>query len=506
MYLNRIWHFILIIITAMTAGCAGPGPKQFPTAPVSIKTLPNSGYERFYDVDGNGEFDYCEQFSPKNILVSLGYDTSGDGVIDDKVELDKITNKDCRHLIIILDSIPFSMVHDLWRQGRFRYFSQPRRLISPFPVMTDLSLSEFFGTSPSPGIESVYFDGNYLTNGYEVYLKASNALWHKCIDYRLRHIAHPYAYMEPYVWYCHELRRIQDLFKTRAEKKITLAYVVGTSALGARIGRNGHQVALIQLDRFCQSLLYETRGRVRFTLLSDHGHKLGTSQYIPLPEILTTLGYRVSTKLDKPNDVIVPQFGIVTCASIYTHSPHQVARDMVGIEGVDLTAYLDDSDNVVVLSRNGLAFISKSASGFRYQPEYGDPLKLISIIDRLKKTSKVGDDGFINDRVFFDATVSHVYPDAIYRLWRAFHGLITHTPDVLISLCDGWHAGSPTMSNIISLTGAHGSLKKTSTSGFIMTTAGELPPVIRMEDAQTYLSDLGVPLNTVIKEGEIESR
>ncbi|MHC4797483.1 MAG: hypothetical protein ACYTF1_12640 [Planctomycetota bacterium] len=494
MYRYRIYICIVVIALAFALGCAGPAPRFLPISEVSNKPLDNGGHQRLYDTDANGKADYCERWSADNVLVSIGYDTDHNGVIDDHIELDKIPQDRYRHLVIILDSVPFSMVRDIWKQGRLRYFPPPSRVISPFPVMTDLSLSEFFGTSPCPGVESAYYDGNYLTNAYTTYLASANVAWKTCVDYRMNHMAHPYAYLDAHSWNRHELRRIQEIFSQRAKEKITVTYMVSTSALGARIGRNGHQAALIRLDRFCQSLMHQYRGRVRFTLFSDHGHALSSSKYIKLPEELMHFGYRVVKKLTGPGDVVIPQFGIVTCASLYTQSPAPLAHDLMGIEGIDLAAFLDDADKVMVLSRDGQARISRSAAGFSYQPDYGDPLKLLPVIEKLTQAGKADDNGFIQDGTLFKATLAHVYPDALYRLWRAFHGLIAHTPQVLVSVKDGWHCGSPAISGITNLAGAHGNLNSPSSSGFIMTSAGQLPPVMRMENAKEFLIQAGVPL------------
>jgi hypothetical protein len=75
----------------------------------------------------------------------------------------------------------------------------------------------------------------------------------------------------------------------------------------------------------------------------------------------------------------------------------------------------------------------------------------------------------------------------VYRLWRGFHGLIVNTPEVLLSLEPGWYVGNPDMDKWIILTGAHGNLRQASSYGFLMTTAGELPSVIRADQVADTL-------------------
>jgi hypothetical protein len=203
------------------------------------------------------------------------------------------------------------------------------------------------------------------------------------------------------------------------------------------------------------------------------------------------MGYRESGVLEKPQDVVVPAFGLVNCAAVYTPSPASVARDLVSLEGVDLTAYRDESDNVIVLSRDGVASVSESGGKYRHVAERGDPLRLKTVLANLAQRELVDAEGFIDDGALFDATADHIYPDPLHRLHRAFHGLCRHVPDVLISLADGWCWGSPFMSGFLTVSAAHGSLRQSSSTGFVMTTAGRLPPVMRMQNVAQELRRAG---------------
>jgi hypothetical protein len=233
---------------------------------------------------------------------------------------------------------------------------------------------------------------------------------------------------------------------------------------------------------------------VQITLMSDHGHCLLPSKRIPLSDLLKKFGYRVTSRLRGPADVVVPEFGVVNYAGVYTQSPDSVARDMVGVDGIELTTFLDKDDAVVVRGKSGLALIRRSAAGggYRYDCEYGDPLLLLPVIDVFRQRGEVGPDGSIADNVLFEATKDHLYPDALHRLWRAFHGLMIHPPDVMASVQDGWHCGSELMTKLVDVSAAHGSLNADSSGGFVMTTNGPLPEVIRMEALRAELVRLGV--------------
>ncbi len=501
--IQRTWRWLyalpLVVIAglAFATGCAGPGPDLFPVAPHRVEQLADAAEERCYDTDGNGFEDYRERLAPSGQVILLRYDLNGDGQID--LEIDRRLDgsvgagEEHRHLVILLDSVPFGMVHDLWQHGRFRLFAPPSRVISPFPVMTDLSLAELFGTSPSPAVESQFFDGNRLNSGFMTYAREDNAGWLPYVDYHLAFLAHGLAYIWPEAWFDHELGHIQRQFLA-SDGSSFVGYCVGPSALGALKGRSGHLAGLLHVDRLCQAIVHRTLGRVQITLLSDHGHNQARSKRVPLRRVLGSCGYRVTESLEAPGDVIVPEFGPVTCASLYTTSPRSVATDLTNVEGVQLTAYLDESDQVVVLTRDGEARIQAGPAGYRYSCTRGDPLKLAAILGELKRSGQETADGFVSDDVLFEATMDHPYPDAVHRLWRAFHGLIANQPQVVVSVEDGYHCGSAFMSELIDLAAAHGNLGEVSSSGFAMTTMGSLPRVVRMENLGQALRDLGIPM------------
>lgn len=479
-------HLILLGLSSLLA--CHHVPTLMPVAPAHICTLSNGDQERAYDRNHDQQPDYVELLTAGGRVRQLQVDGNQDGQLDDPIAIDNIPVSDSRQLFIILDSIPFQMVQDLWQQGRFRYFHPPRRIIAPFPVMTDLSLAEFFGVSPSPGVESAHFDGAHLTDPFNTYATGANAPWLRGVDHFQSQDAHMLAYLWPMSTYLEELHGIETTFFQDPSTLVMVYYMVSTSAQGAKYGRNGQQSSLVTLDRFCQALMARTQGRLQITLLSDHGHNLRQGTFIQLSSLLPRLGYRVGDRLETVGDVVIPEWGLVTCAALHTHEPAQLAVDVLGLEGIDLAAYANDQDQVVVLSRGGQASITHRAGTFCYQCQYGDPLQLLPVLSGLTSDSKE----FIDDRAWFDATLDHTYPDPIHRLWRAFHGLVENTPQVLLSLDEDHYCGSDFLLNFINLQSAHGSLHQSATYGFVMTTAGELPPTMRMDTLAVELEKLGL--------------
>ncbi len=477
----------------LACACITPDPRRFfPLAPV-LRGVDDTGATlRGFDVDDDGRVDYREHLDPRGFAAKVAIDLDGDGTCE--LTLDRRRSlPQRRHLLVILDSIPYELVAQAWQHGRLRLFHPPQRTLAPFPVMTDPALAEFFGVSPCPGVESMYYDGRKLIGGLGVYLSQNNAPWMAQIDIAAPQLDHGPAYLYPGVWLDRELTAIQQRVLQRREPRLT-AYVVSTSGIGAKFGRDGHVAALVRLDCLSQALLHALRGEIEITLMSDHGHNLLPSKRALLARHLWRCGWNVTDRLRGPRDVISPEFGPVSCAAVYTRSPEAVAQDLVLTEPVELCLLRDASQGLLVLSREGRARIARCCGGFTYQPEWGDPLKLAAILEGLRARGAVASDGCIDDAALFDATLTHDFPDPLQRAWRAFDGLFQNTPDVLVSLHEGWFVGSADFEQWIDMSAVHGNLRPRGSFGFVMSTVAAFERPLRIADLAAELQKLGVPL------------
>lgn len=478
------WLLFLSLGTSL-GGCRGPS--LMPPAPLAQTEDPRL---RSYDFDGDGGPDYVERLGEDGRVAALRFDSTADPPAPE-VLLAPPGTPGTRQLFIALDSVPYNLVRDMWLQGRFRLFYPPVQVISPFPVMTDLCLAEFFGVSPCLGVEASRYTGRGKTTAYLEYFALANSPWLANVDYYIPFTDHASAYLYPAAGLHRELAGIErTVLDSTADAVFT--YVLSTSAIGSRYGRDGHVQGLVALDRFCQALMMRTRGRLQITLMSDHGHNLLDSRFLSLHHRLEELGYRDAPTLVSNGDVVVPRYGPVTCAALYTRSPAQAAADTIALEGVEL-AFFQEGDAIIALGRDGArARIEQRDGRYRYTPGHGDPLALLECIERLRQAGHVDADGFIDDHALFNATLEHVYPDPLRRLWRAFHGLVIRTPDVLLSLEDGYCYGTSFFDYFIDMRAAHGSLRKSSSTAFAMTTAGRLPDAVRMNDLLAAMEALGL--------------
>ncbi len=484
-----LWIGCGLVLIGMS-GCHTP--MLMPVAPIEISKGSDGTIERRYDSDGDRRIDYVERLGTDGRVAAIRVDMNRNGTLDD-VLLDQIKQSDCRHLVILLDSIPFDIVKECREQGRFRFFHPPSRLISTFPAVTDVAISEFMNLNPIAGVEVSYYDGQRLTPGWGSYVREDNSGWLSRFDHYVDYDKHGFIYYWPQSWLMHELWMIQQGFLPAEADRVFWAYIVSTSAEGAQYGENGHRESLLAVDRLCQMLMMQTQGKLQITLLSDHGQDTRPYQYVDFGNSVERLGYRVVERIERPGDVVLPAFAVVSYAGIYTNEPQRVAKDVVGLECVDLAMYRNGEDEVVVVGRSGQARITRRDDRYRYQMESGDPLVMGDILQRFRSTGVMDEPGFVDDKSWEEATADHVYPDAVHRIWRAFHGLVRYPPDVLVSLKDGWYCGSWTMDKMIRLHAVHGSLTSRGSVGFVMSTAGSLPPSVRIESLQTELDRLGFP-------------
>lgn len=490
---------VAILVLTQGGGCTRMRPTYMP-APLESIRLADGSTEYLYDTNDNGVVDFRERVLPTGRAAMMAYDDDEDGQIDARVTPGARNSAAYRganadaptastRLLIILDSIPYAMVAGAHEGGAFRYFSRPAKVISPFPVMTDLALNAFFGESPAMAVETDYFDGQRLIDGWDLYAKEANSKWLSRIDYHRPYAQHGDAYLDPRSGFARELFEIETRLDSSAGEDVN-AYMVSTSALGFIEGERGHLWGLSRLDLFCRALMHRYRGKIDITLMSDHGHQFAKARRCALDADLRKLGYRVTTRLVREGDVIIPGFGLVSCAVMHTRQPLQVARDVGSLPYVEFAACRNNAGAVELFSNDGHAVIEQGGGGYRYHCTSGDPLKLQPALDKLLSEGMLDANGFATDRAWFDATVDHPFPDPLFRLVRAFDGLVKHTPDVLVSLRGGWYYGSPFMSAFVAPRATHGSLNAESSCGFAMTTMGALPDSVRMDDLGDVLRRL----------------
>ena len=201
--------------------------------------------------------------------------------------------------------------------------------------------------------------------------------------------------------------------------------------------------------------------------------------------------------------------GLINAAYLFCDPQDEleVAKSVIQAEGVDFAVYLSEDEVIYVIDRQGTARIeigpiasTNTQINFKYVPENGDPLLLKPIIKAMRAANHVDSNGFALDRTWFEYTKAHIYPDALYRLWRAFHGSFYFSPNVLVSFEDGYHYSAKFLNMVIKFKGTHGSLLNTSTYGFFMSTETPVPEYTRAKNIVEYVEKYGIggPQNRLV--------
>ena len=252
-------------------------------------------------------------------------------------------------------------------------------------------------------------------------------------------------------------------------------------------------MALMEVERATRQLMVESEGKVTVTLLADHGQTLVPPNRLDLAKFLEERGFRVVKKLERERDVVAMTFGILTYVAIHTRESREVAEAVVELPQVDLATYVE-GDAVVVISRRGKARITHRPGRYRYEAIEGDPLGFSDTMDRLAREGHADAEGYVEDEALFQATALARYPDACKRLWQGFHGLVRHTPDVIVSLTDSWCFGGKFFGWLTPVSSTHAGLNYPNSVTFVMSTTGQLPGPIRVDDFQEAIAGIGVPM------------
>lgn len=478
--LLRAWALLLA-----ASGLACEKPVRFPAEALSPHAGPPN--QRAYDTDGDGKGDFFGLLETGGRIDRIAYDDDGDGRPDTVIPLDAIPFGRCRHLVIILDGVGFDLAKAYRDAGRLRVFHPPSRVIAPYPTLTDPCLEDILGYMPCRGMEAEYYDRrrNRVAGGAWAYLTGRNAPYNRLLHYRASLIWDAVGYILPWKVYGKEVNDAKRLFD-RARTQEVLAYFVSSAGVGTARGAEGHRMCLRRVEQLVHQVLWETRGLVKITLLADHGHSYTPAKRAPIEDHLRGKGWRLASRLRRPEDVVYIRFGLETYASFATNRPAALAADLVACEGIELASYAD-GETVVVLAPGGRrAVVRRKAGRYGYEPQKGDPLKLGPILGKLGG----GEGGFHDADELLRATARHEYPAPLQRLWRAHFAIVECPPDVIASLGDGWYSGSQAFGGAVRVASTHGSLNYRNSATFIMSTIGPLPEVLRSADVPKHMKAL----------------
>jgi hypothetical protein len=400
-----------------------------------------------------------------------------------------------RTLVLMLDGVPFQVMDSLRSAGHFAAFQRPSRVISPFPSLTGISFTEMWGAPPNAGYEDKWYDpvSNRVRGGVIDHALGDDepAGFRKHVDVELNGLLENLSYVAPVTMARFELRELRDAIIARAQRDtVVVGYVIATDAYAHREGRAALVGLLLEVERIADELRGRFGPDVEVVLFSDHGNELVPTQRVPLEAALRTAGYRRARSLQSSRDVVIPRYGLVGSAFLYTtpDAMKDVAAAVVRVPGVDLVVFTDEADRAHVLSRRGRAYIESngSLSAYRYVPLDGDPLGLEPAMARMRAEGVLDQDGFAQDSAWLQASLESPYIDGPRRILAARRA-VRHPASLIVSFETGFHYGDPAASFFLDVVGTHGSLRTAASEAFLMSTRRQAPPLLRGENVWRHL-------------------
>ena len=471
----RAWPTLGLLMLAVLAGCAAPSARlHFPSP---LRRGPDGS---FYDVHQSGHADFALLESDAGRIDAVAYNDAGAGTWDRVYRLEDYANENVPHLIVLLDSIPYESITAWYAAGHFRMFDPPRKVIPPFPSLTEVCYSRLLGCPPLPGLVDDYYipDAKVFAGGlWKRVLEGYEEPWERQLDYTATMYESGLTYLHPREWYAAELARAKKAFDD-SPTRVTLVYFSSASSMVSRHGSAGLQAVLDGIERMCVQILYERQGAVKITLMADHGHNLMATKNVSLTPALERAGFHVTDELKKPNDVVLELHGLVTYTGVRTTRPAAAAAAMCADPHVTLASYMEGA-RVLVAGPAGKAAIECRRGRLRYLPIDSDVLGYAPVIAALRASGKTDADGYASDEDWFAATLDHEYPDAPRRLWDAFHGTVTHPPDVMVTTRDGFCCGRGDFEQFIHMASTHGSLNQVNSATFVMSMTGRVRSPLR---------------------------
>ncbi len=401
-----------------------------------------------------------------------------------------LASRPTRYLVICMDGVGYELAAEMHQKGELKNFLPPAPLIVAFPSDTNPALVEILaplGAPPSRGYEDYYFDpaANRMRGGilYRFTRKDFVARTYRDLfDYHPHPVRMTLEYAAPVVgpWLNGEvnLERMKAEFR-KSSQPVFLAYFDASDTATHLNGRWLVRQQLREVDKWVGELRADKTRPVEVIVFSDHGNDLRRLRWVNLEPALERAGFRVEGKIQDSRSAVMPQFGLISNAALYTAPGREAAaaEAVRRVRGVDLAVYRE-GDSLVVVSRKGRARIERRETHdgvrFRYWQQFGDPLELEPIARELDAGGQSDFDGFIAEADWLRATADHVYPDPLRRLWNAFHGVVAQPASVLVSLDDGYYTGSIWLNLFAWMRATHGSLRRGQSRGVVLATTPAL--------------------------------
>lgn len=433
-------------------------------------------------------------------------------------------------LFIALDGIPFAMVDRLYKQGKLSAFAPPSRVIATFPSTTTSGFTGLLrplGAKAAPGYDGQFFSYSknkvlgHLLSGYDY----EPADYHRLFSFnRNTFFQQVVMYTSPRFAAKKDLNYLKQFVWGNPQKARIFFYIGSTDGSGHLDGEEKTEKLFLEVMEKIEALRKEYQNKfgrnLTLVFFSDHGFYWERLKKIDIQEVeaeLRKADFQLSEHLKEERNVVSITWGNISGGDFYLKEQHapEVAKILAQIPGVNLVTYRSQSrifvlslqapqvseqslssalqrdDATPTASRIESAEVLFSANGerFGYRPIVGDPLHYGMVQEELRKEGKLDSQGLALAKDWFEKTQDHSYPDALYRLWDGYFGLVQNPAVILLSTYEDYEFGDSLTRLGASirggLRGTHGALGKHSSNAFILTNdfSLKLPPVLRYDEA-----------------------
>ncbi len=418
-----------------------------------------------------------------------------------------------RILLIGVDAIPYDVARKLTdpmlgEQALFKGLRGPVVVLNTFPSGSYVAwtgLLRPLGATKALGYEACHFNRQQAKLRGCFSLTTVPAPWKQIFDWYLKGIARKaIAYGWPKKYSVSEMKQGFKAFQA-SDKKLFTMYIVSTDGLGHVHGPEGLSDFLMKLDRGLLDLRERMAAKpFRTVIVSDHGIPGGEPLKNTWPQARDALkkaGFHTTRSLKNDRDVVVVKFGLLSSFVLYTKQDMEadVASVLVPLPGIDLCIFPRDQGWQVASARGNALIKRKQGPGsdlWSYQMLNGDPLDYSSVVAVLKERAADQASTWFPDEWWFDATKSHFYPDALYRLVEGF-ALVENPASIVCSNSPGYMFGSllterAAIPTIGRLKWTHGALYRDAAAGFLMTDIPDWPivDVVRFDRALAPLTSI----------------
>jgi len=399
-----------------------------------------------------------------------------------------------RHLYFGVDAVPYAVFVEAQKNGLFKDYRMPSRMISSFPSLTNYAWAVIMHTERVEGYQAQYYHFGLNRIVGRLFHEVGKPTFPNQYDYRDDSIFKKIkAYITTGGSIKGEMKHLAEEILDSNQPRLFFAFTETSDIIAHMKGRKGLHKLLEILDR--ELILIREEHMRKFneplavTLLSDHGNTLIKGKIISVDKALKGYDFKLKKRLEGPDDVVYHSSGILSVACFYIQDERkfELARLLAAQPWADAVITYDKEEDVI------FALSQKGILAFEYNPARDEfRLRVISGEDPLGLIQQgIPVEEWIPQSEVFEASIETDFPDSLMRISKGITGLDVNNPaSILVSLKPGHESGSKFIkffSHFKGRSGTHGSLNALDSIGFISSTDYDFPEWVTARDFHKHI-------------------